>query len=383
MKQGLLLFMLLVVTTSAACVPLAQPEGWAGPGLGEDGLFLAAKGGQLVAVSAVDGTERWRFAPEGSDRKLGPVYAAPLVVEGTGPDASGGLVYVGTYTGHVYAIEAGTGALRWQFPGPANPGAAFVAPPVLSGGKLYVTDANGNLFTCDAATGSPCVPLPFKADDGIWGGLTLHPSQRIVYVPSLDRHLYAVDLDTGEKRWSFKAEGALVGRPAIAGGVVFVGGLDRVLYAVDASSGELIWQSDPFAGWLWAAPLATAQRVYAADLKGEVRAFGLRRGEIIWETRLDSDLRDGERAGEVVATPRLADNLLLVATSPGRVYGLDPASGATVWARPFIAANGSPLRGELAVGGDLAYVYGPKGTLYALDLATGRPRWQRDIPAVQ
>lgn len=375
-KQIGVLFALLLAVAGAACVPLTQPEGWAGPGLGAGGLFLAAKGGQLVALNATEGEERWRFAPEGSDRKLGPVYASPVVVDG--------LVYVGTYTGHIFALEAGTGALRWQFPSAEKPpGAAFVASPVLSGGRLYAADTSGNLFVCDAATGTPCVPHPFKADDGIWGGLALDPSQRIVYVPSLDRHLYAVDLDTGEKRWSFKVDGALVGQPAIAGGIVFVGGLDRVLYAVDAGTGGLLWRSEPFSGWLWAAPLATGERVYAADLKGEVRAFDGRRGEMIWETRLDSDLRGVDRAGEVVATPRLADNLLLVATTPGRVYGLNPASGATVWARPFTTGNGSPLRGDLAVGGGLAFVYGPKGTLYALDLATGGPRWQRDIPAVQ
>jgi len=375
-KQALL-FALLLVAGGAACVPLALPEGWAGPGLGADGLYLAAKGGPLVALSAVDGTKRWRFPPEGSDRKLGPVYASPLVVEG--------IVYVGTYTGYVYALEAETGALRWQFPSAEKPaGAAVVASPVLSGSRLYFTDTNGNLFVCDAATGTPCAPHPFKADDGIWGGPTLHPSERTVYVASLDRHLYAVDLDTGAKRWAFKADGALVGRPAITGGVVFVGGLDRVLYAIHAGSGELIWRSAPFAGWLWAAPLATSERVYAADLKGEVRAFDLRRGEMLWETRLDADLRGVDRAGEVVTTPRLAGDLLLVATSPGRVHGLNPASGAPVWAQPFTTADGGPLRGELAVGGGLAFVYGPKGTLDALDLATGRPsRPPVHVPAAQ
>lgn len=368
---SLLLSLTLLFAGGAACVPIAQPEGWAGPAYAGGGLYLAAKGGQLVAMNAADGSERWRFAPEGSsDRKLGVVYTAPQV--------AGGIVYVATYAGHLYALDAGTGAFRWQFP----VGSAVIGGPVVSAGSLYVANSAGQLFALDAATGQPHWPQPFAARDGIWSQAAVDGERSLLYVTSLDHHLYAVDASTGRGRWEFRAEGALVGRPALDHGLVFSAGLDRVLYAVDAGTGQEKWRSAAGAGWIWASPLATGGRVYVADLEGEVRAFATANGEPRWHRRLD---------GPIVASPRLADSLLLVVTSPGRppavtsggLHALDAATGQVRWAQPFPSGNGSQVRAEPAVGPDVAFLYGPRGVLSAIELATGRQRWQREVPAVQ
>jgi alcohol dehydrogenase (cytochrome c) len=56
--------------------------------------------GEVVAYAARSGAVRWRF-------RLGPCESSPLVVDG--------LVYIGDWHAHVYALDAATGRLRWYY----------------------------------------------------------------------------------------------------------------------------------------------------------------------------------------------------------------------------------------------------------------------------
>jgi eukaryotic-like serine/threonine-protein kinase len=54
----------------------------------------------------------------------------------------------------------------------------------------------------------------------------------VVYFGSGDKHLYAVDTNTGQERWKFKTEDGISSSPAVSGGVVYFGSGDNHLYAV-------------------------------------------------------------------------------------------------------------------------------------------------------
>src|SRR6185437_7204915 len=56
--------------------------------------------GEVVALNADTGKIRWRL-------KIGPTESSPLVDHGT--------VYVGDWTGKLYALSAASGATRWTF----------------------------------------------------------------------------------------------------------------------------------------------------------------------------------------------------------------------------------------------------------------------------
>src|SRR5436309_1661297 len=53
-----------------------------------------------------------------------------------------------------------------------------------------------------------------------------------------------------EIRWKFKAKDGIEGAAAIVNGVVYVGSLDEHLYALDLATGQLKWtyQTDPAKG---------------------------------------------------------------------------------------------------------------------------------------
>jgi outer membrane protein assembly factor BamB len=63
-----------------------------------------------------------------------------------------GVVYVGNLAGHVYALDAGSGEMRWQ--GPFKAVAEIRAAPALVDKTLVVADSEGNIYGLDAASGS-------------------------------------------------------------------------------------------------------------------------------------------------------------------------------------------------------------------------------------
>src|SRR5690349_11889073 len=43
-------------------------------------------------------------------------------------------------------------------------------------------------------------------------------------------------------KWAFKTEGPITGSPAVAAGMVFIGSLDNHLYAIDQQTGQTKWK---------------------------------------------------------------------------------------------------------------------------------------------
>jgi outer membrane protein assembly factor BamB len=64
-----------------------------------------------------------------------------------------------------------------------------------------------------------------------------------VYLAAEDAHtLYAVDQDSGETRWTFRAGARIDSPPTVVGNVVYFGSRDGWVYALLAETGELAWK---------------------------------------------------------------------------------------------------------------------------------------------
>ncbi len=59
-----------------------------------------------------------------------------------------GVVYVSSYDGNLYALNASTGAQLWS-----NPAPVFSSPAVANG-VVYIATENGNMFALNASTGA-------------------------------------------------------------------------------------------------------------------------------------------------------------------------------------------------------------------------------------
>src|SRR5258707_11401087 len=63
----------------------------------------------------------------------------------------------------------------------------------------------------------------------------------VIYITSLDGHLFAIDQDTGKEKWNFKSRMPIASSPAIDGGTVYFVSSAGSLAAIDASTGKPKW----------------------------------------------------------------------------------------------------------------------------------------------
>src|SRR5262245_4351906 len=83
----------------------------------------------------------------------------------------------------------------------------------------------------------------FSASDPIEGAVTVKDG--VVYVPSMDGHVYAVGLADGKKKWGYvagkKDPAPFRAAPAVRDGLVYAGDVDGGLHCIDAKTGKRKW----------------------------------------------------------------------------------------------------------------------------------------------
>jgi eukaryotic-like serine/threonine-protein kinase len=237
-----------------------------------DGLLYVNSVGNIPGfVSAADlssGTQKLAIDP--------PILTNAI----SGPTVADGKVYVGAQDGYLYALDATrSGAHQfWR----AETGAAAAnrlgqsdiyvdSRPTVDGGVIYAGSRDMNVYAIDAETGARRWSFATKgqishSSPAVAGGL--------VYIGSEDKSLYALDAATGKQRWTYATGGQILSSPAVAENVVYVGSADAAVYALDARSGSLVHRYETAAG-VAVQPVVAEGMLYAADLYGYVYAFAL------------------------------------------------------------------------------------------------------------
>ncbi|MCB1507845.1 MAG: PQQ-binding-like beta-propeller repeat protein [Hyphomicrobiaceae bacterium] len=124
-----------------------------------------------------------------------------------------------------------------------------------------------------------------------------------------------------------------------------------------------------------AEPVVSGGRAYVYDVNGNVTAVSMSGGGRAWRVALRPE-------GETSASPNggvaVGEGRVYVATGFGQVVALDPASGATVWARDLPA----PALSAPTVANGKVFVVSQSNTVHALSAADGTELWTfRGIPA--
>ena len=175
--------------------------------------------------------------------------------------ADGAVCFGSSADGQVYALDSGTGAVRWRF---ATEGPVRCAP-TLADGRLYAGSDDGRVYCLDAATGRR-----------IWTFQAAPTSEQILG----NGRMISV--------WPVRT-GVLVsaGVAYFAAGVWPAEGL--FLYAVDAATGNVRWRNDTFAeggnagispqGYL----LASADRLFVPSGRAMPAAFDRRTGRFLFQ----------------------------------------------------------------------------------------------------
>lgn len=141
--------------------------------------------------------------------------------------------------------------------------------------------------------------------------------------------------------WRAKSGRRYTGRVVVAGETIYAGSVDRKVYAVDLASGQLRWSSR-LGGLIGGGVLVVGDTVYAASGRpeGKVYALDAHTGHRLWRAN----------TGTVTAPLALVQGILVAETQRGDVLGLDPAAGTVRWRRlvgfsriPAVAADSGTL----------------------------------------
>lgn len=338
------LLLFIVLLTGTACAAVRGADGWAQPVSvpGTDVLIVQTDSGVISALQLSDGNaiELWRYPDDDDDIDLDAIYARPVI--------GGNTLYVASYNGDLVAIDLSESAQRrtavvlWG--GPTRVSENIVSTPLYGNGRLYVATEAGDVVTVDAESGVIGETL-LEADDRIWAALASNGSY--IYVATLSGLVRAIDRSGNEVQWELDV-GAVGGDPQIDGDLLFVPSFDRKLHALDLTTpdGNEAWAASGDA-WFWARPLATGGTVYAATLGGSVYAFDRDNGNEIWRFyAADADFR---------TVPVLAGGVLVLASSDGDLFGIDPITGDQLWTKSI---NGARFLADPLVlqSGDIVYV---------------------------
>ncbi|MSQ28212.1 MAG: hypothetical protein EXR51_08760 [Dehalococcoidia bacterium] len=346
----------------AATACSGAPTGWAAATAAGGKVFVVTQGQKLLALdpqarskgTAFPAPGEWQYPAE-TDRRLGASYTPPTL--------AGDVLYAVTYTegtanqGKLRALNAASGLLLWEFAA-----AEIVSQPAVKDGLVYLGSSDSHAYALDAGTGQ--VRWKFKTGHKIWANVALDDS-RSAYVASLDHKLYALNAADGTQQWTFPTGGALASAPAIDRSTLFFGSADGRLYAVNARSGEKQWELN-LGAWLWATPLLNKGILYAGSLDGQVVAVDASSGKQVWDQPYRTD-------GPVSAAALMVGDILVVAAQSGKVYGLDPATGRLRW--NYVADPSGQIFSSPAADAQSIYLAPGNQRLIALDGARGQPTW--------
>ena len=177
----------------------------------------------------------WAFATGGQ------VWSSPTIND------DGTIVYVGSVDKRIYAVDANSGELAWQY----NTTGRIKGSPVFNTHQVLVGSFEDKcVYALDAADGHEV--WRFVSQDFIFSSpavVVAEDGTETVIVTSTDSFVYGVNRLSGQMLWKVKTGSYIDASPAIDGARAIVAADDGVLYVIDVASGTIASHfSDGMAG---------------------------------------------------------------------------------------------------------------------------------------
>ncbi len=375
-----LLLVILALLLSGCSGSRFASTSW--PGMLVDGdLAYLAFGQEMFAVEPGLQRVEWQF-PGVVDSKSPSYYAAPTVTDG--------LLVVGGYDSVLYGIDRETLVIEWSFHRATG---RYIGSPVLLGDTVFAATAGNELFAlsldeldrigsvdkADEARRSAeaaAIRWEFKAEHGIWSAPLV--TADVLYVTSLDHHIYALETESGREIWATELPGAMAGTPLLSddGATLFVGNFDHSLYALDADSGRQRWQVEA-ENWIWGQPALAGGKLFFGDLDGHLYAVEPDTGNVLWQQQVADAIRGGPvfdaASGHLYVASRKVANPGNISTR-GSVLALDVETYRILWEQPTNEA----IYTKPAVSGEMLLVAPAQGSvlLHVYSAETGVLQWE-------
>jgi outer membrane protein assembly factor BamB len=262
------------------------------PAVVDDYVFTAGYDGAVYAFDRESGDQRWR-ADIADAIGSSPVYHDGVVYAATEfYTPSGGMAALDAATGDVlwtdnrmtnhahsitgldtdtrrFAAGCNDGNLyvwnldTWAFEGTFETHDPIKGPICMYDGMAIFGSWDGNVYAVDSETLTQ--EWVHDTDYKIMSGGAVHPPTNTVVIGNHGDNLFALDLATGDRQWTFETGGWIIGGVTVAGDTALVGSYDTSMYAVDVASGDERWAFSEPDGRVSSAPAVHDGDIYVTE----------------------------------------------------------------------------------------------------------------------
>ena len=354
--------------------------------------------------------EGWSF----SDASKPPTLAWKTYIRGGGLTGIGttygdGKVFTGSFENAQIALDAKTGAILWTTltKGPMIFDGSYTDGRFLRGG----TDDN-TLYSFNATNGK--ILWTYTPDTNGYFTTGTAVAYGMVYEMNKDGYLYAIEIETGDLVWKYRASyNTLIwpGMPTVADGKVYVTTGEAAQYngppgisefaCLNAYTGQPIWKLPMEAlppresvvvayGNLYIIPgdvttavdtlsgteYSTVNQLWAIGTKSiPVSSWPMWRADSMHSSTAQVGPSNLSLAwkfttnGAIISSPSVSDGIVYVGSQDKNIYAIGAWSGNLIWkfaTKDAIESSPAVVNGKVYTGGDDGYVYcldAYKGTL--------------------
>jgi outer membrane protein assembly factor BamB len=315
-----------------------------------------------VMAHSTSGAKIW-------SRDITPVTDRDGDASGGGLAVEGNTLFVTSGFGELVALDAATGAEKWvqKLDAPAT------GSPAVRDGIVYVTSRDSRGWAIDASNGRIKWELQAAPTPSVMvGGTAPAVSDKFVVFPYGSGELVAAFRKGGVRVWASFVSGKRRGRayaeitditgdPVIDGNTVYAANQSGRVVALNLGSGERIWTAKEGAySPVWPA----GGSVFLVSDESRLVRLDAATGESIWSVELPYYTKDKPRRRKDVYAnygPVLAGGRLIVAGSDGVIRSYNPVDGSLI---STIEIPGGATTNPVVVNGVL-YVVSKKGQLHA------------------
>jgi outer membrane protein assembly factor BamB len=302
------------------------------PAIDGDLVFFTTNGGDIYGLDAETGREIWH-------RHYGGKFASS-------PTVYDGVVYLTSLNGWLFALhrDTGKGIWRYRYGSPSECSPLIWGRWVIAGcwnGSVYALDRFKHKLQWRFPTGAKVTGSPALLDD------------RLVF-GSYDGNVYCLDY-RGRLKWRHHAGRYVVGSDnfyataALAYNTAYIGSIGGAMYALDLRTGNQRWSAGTGA-YVYSSAAVWKDRVFVGSYTSRLLCFDAGSGRLRWSF---------PTGRPVSGSPSVIDGVVYVSSFAKRTWALDARTGKRLWA--FGDGRYTPA----AAGKDILYLTGSQ-TLYAL-----------------
>lgn len=272
------------------------------PALTEDAVFMGANDGQFYALSRETGTLLWKLQFNDKITAGANLVASPI-------NGESWLLIAGN-DGILRCLRTGDGSEVWSY---QTDNLINGSPAMLDNVRIIFGGCDSLLHIVSLADGESIEQYETEAyipsSVAVYGG--------VGYSGNYANQVLAFDPGDLGELWTYSDKSfPFFSSPAVNETLVFIGSRDKHLHAIDRETGEAAWTYRT-SGRVDSSPLAFSDGVVFGSTDGWLYALNQSNGEELWKLEL---------GGSLIASPVFANGKLVIGSQGGTLFALESGS---------------------------------------------------------